>query len=92
MIVECNKCCKIVDVKDDVCKNSVSIRMISKRYFCVRNVENQNLLVSLSTTGMRLAKYQVLPEWFIEKYEDKVNWTWISAFQKLSESFIEKIV
>jgi hypothetical protein len=35
-------------------------------------------------------KYQKLSEEFIEKFEDKVDWYWISFSQKLSEQFIEK--
>ena len=31
-----------------------------------------------------------LSEEFIDSYADKVNWTWISKYQKLSEQFIEK--
>ena len=35
-------------------------------------------------------KYQKLSEPFIEKFQDKVNWFYISRYQKLSEPFIEK--
>jgi len=31
-----------------------------------------------------------LSERFIEKHEDRVNWNWISTYQRLSEEFIEK--
>ena len=33
---------------------------------------------------------QKLSESFIEKYKDKVYWSYISLYQTLSESFIEK--
>jgi hypothetical protein len=37
-----------------------------------------------------LSGYQQLPEWFIEKYADKVSWYDISLFQQLTPEFIIK--
>jgi len=37
-----------------------------------------------------MSQYQKLSEKFIEKFQDKINWMWISIKQKLSEEFIEK--
>ena len=35
-----------------------------------------------------ISKDQKLPESFIEKFEDKLDWNWICKYQKLSPKFI----
>jgi hypothetical protein len=37
-----------------------------------------------------LSKTHEIPEFLIEKYKNKVNWIYISRYQKLSNSFILK--
>ena len=38
----------------------------------------------------KMSKVKGLSKSFIEKFQDRMNWHWISRYQKLSESFIEK--
>jgi DNA-directed RNA polymerase subunit RPC12/RpoP len=55
--------------------------------FIERHIERIN---KSSHNRTILSGYQQLPEWFIEKYSDKVNWFSISLFQQLTPEFIAK--
>ncbi len=52
-------------------------------------LDNQNRFVLFFDSFLFYEKY-VLLESFIDKYNDKVDWYWVSKLQKLSEPFIEK--
>jgi hypothetical protein len=55
--------------------------------FIERHIERIN---KSSYGWVVLSGYQQLPEWFIDKYADKVSWHDISLFQQLTPEFIVK--
>ena len=90
MKVKCNKCSKIVDVKDNVCEKLGIDKTDFEKIFLCKECRKSKFIRKFEYNWCEISKMPGLPEWFIEKYKDKVDWSWISTCQKLSEEFIEK--